>query len=182
MADRAAAAQGPQGADHHLRQWRELRARRRIFAGQESQRRGPGPFARRAQDRRGQEERAYSRGQSDRQLRGAAGVRRPAFDRHLQLGLLARARPQSRGLLAGLPRRPCREGAFALMRRGDDRRFQAFWLTKSVRSRAPFRLERDDFSSNRHPTLALWWSMILFRKPVPTLGSSPRAGFFGIML
>src|SRR5262249_45879241 len=29
-------------------------------------------------------------------------------------------------------------------------------------------LERDDFSSNRHPTLAFWWSMIFFRKPVPT--------------
>src|SRR5262249_41721643 len=30
------------------------------------------------------------------------------------------------------------------------------------------RLERDDFSSNRHPALAFWWSMIFFRKPVPT--------------
>src|SRR5262249_56563399 len=29
-------------------------------------------------------------------------------------------------------------------------------------------LERDDFSSNRHPALALWLSMIFFRKPVPT--------------
>src|SRR5262249_12565009 len=29
-------------------------------------------------------------------------------------------------------------------------------------------LERDDFSSNRHPALAFWWSMIFFRKPVPT--------------
>src|SRR5215470_5032184 len=30
------------------------------------------------------------------------------------------------------------------------------------------RLERDDFSSNRHLALAYWWSMILFRKPVST--------------
>jgi hypothetical protein len=30
------------------------------------------------------------------------------------------------------------------------------------------RLDRDDFSSNRHPDLAFWWSMIFFRKPVPT--------------
>src|SRR5262249_14428378 len=29
-------------------------------------------------------------------------------------------------------------------------------------------LGRDDFSSNRHPALAFWWSMIFFRKPVPT--------------
>src|SRR6516165_822727 len=29
-------------------------------------------------------------------------------------------------------------------------------------------LERDDFSSNHHPALALCWSMILFRKPVAT--------------
>src|SRR5262249_58929835 len=29
-------------------------------------------------------------------------------------------------------------------------------------------LERDDFSSNRHPALPFWWSMIFFRKPVPT--------------
>src|SRR5436190_3432431 len=29
-------------------------------------------------------------------------------------------------------------------------------------------LERDDFSSNRHPAPAYWWSMIFFRKPVST--------------
>src|SRR5262249_50979021 len=29
-------------------------------------------------------------------------------------------------------------------------------------------LERDDFSSNRHPALTSSWSMIFFRKPVPT--------------
>src|SRR6267142_1191511 len=29
-------------------------------------------------------------------------------------------------------------------------------------------LERDDFSSNRHPAVALCWSMIFFRKPVST--------------
>src|SRR5262249_24475517 len=29
-------------------------------------------------------------------------------------------------------------------------------------------LERDDFCLNRHPALAFWWSMIFFRKPVPT--------------
>jgi hypothetical protein len=28
-------------------------------------------------------------------------------------------------------------------------------------------LERDDFSSNRHPALTYSWSMIFFRKPVP---------------
>src|SRR5262252_10353744 len=47
------------------------------------------------------------------------------------------------------------------------------------------RLERDDFSSNRHPALAFWWSMIFFRKPVPTFrdhalnagaGKSPMPG------
>src|SRR5205823_6578200 len=30
------------------------------------------------------------------------------------------------------------------------------------------RLERDDFSSNRHPALAYWWSMIFIRTPVST--------------
>src|SRR5580704_720069 len=34
-------------------------------------------------------------------------------------------------------------------------------------------LERDDFSSNRHPALALWWSMIF---------SENRYPLFGIML
>src|SRR5262249_14288800 len=29
-------------------------------------------------------------------------------------------------------------------------------------------LERDDFSSNRHPALAFWLGIIFFRKPVPT--------------
>src|SRR6266436_1842753 len=48
-------------------------------------------------------------------------------------------------------------------------------------------LERDDFSSNRHPALAFCLSMISTQtlrvcregKPVPTLGSSPRACFSG---
>src|SRR5437870_11292777 len=31
-----------------------------------------------------------------------------------------------------------------------------------------FALERDDFSSNRHPALAYWWSMIFIRTPVST--------------
>ena len=52
LADRIAARQGPHGADGHLRQRRELRAPRRISAGHEPERRGAGPFARRAQDRR----------------------------------------------------------------------------------------------------------------------------------
>src|SRR5580704_5553017 len=65
-------------------------------------------------------------------------------------------------------------------------------------------LERDDVSSSRHPTQAFWLSMIFSenRHPPPELGcsrvlallhgrkpetsdlrwSSPRAGFFGIML
>jgi hypothetical protein len=42
-----------------------------------------------------------------------------------------------------------------------------------------FPLERDDFSSNRHPALSFCLSMIFSEKPVPTLGSSPRACFSG---
>src|SRR5262249_43511601 len=34
--------------------------------------------------------------------------------------------------------------------------------------REPLHLERDDFSSNRHPALTSSWSMIFFRKPVST--------------
>jgi len=37
-----------------------------------------------------------------------------------------------------------------------------------ARAQRPFSLERDDFSSNRHPALTSSWSMIFFRKPVPT--------------
>src|SRR5882672_6927619 len=48
-------------------------------------------------------------------------------------------------------------------------------------------LERDDFSSNRHPALSFCLSMISAQtlrvcregKPVPTLGSSPGACFSG---
>ena len=39
-----------------------------------------------------QEERRHPRSEPDRQLRGAARLRRHAFDRHLQLGLLPCAR------------------------------------------------------------------------------------------
>src|SRR6516162_8375007 len=44
-----------------------------------------------------------------------------------------------------------------------------------------FPLERDDDSANHHPALRLCWSMIFFRKPVPTfrdhaLGSCVRTG------
>ena len=56
----------------------------------------------------------------------------------------------------------------------------------NIASNAP-RLERDDFSSNRHAALAICLHMIprvepegmLFRKPVPPIGSSPRACFLG---
>src|SRR5262249_60773763 len=40
-------------------------------------------------------------------------------------------------------------------------------------------LERDDFSSNRHSALALWLSMIFFRKPVPTFRDHALAGVTG---
>jgi hypothetical protein len=54
-------------------------------------------------------------------------------------------------------------------------------------SASPFLLERDDFSSNRHPAPSFCLSMISGQtlrvrpegKPVPTLGSSPRACFSG---
>src|SRR6202008_4078738 len=42
-------------------------------------------------------------------------------------------------------------------------------------------LERDDFSSNRHPALAYWWSMIFSENRYPPRIKS-GAGFFGIML
>jgi hypothetical protein len=42
-------------------------------------------------------------------------------------------------------------------------------------------LERDDFSSNRHPALACCWSMILSENRYPPRIKS-GAGFFGIML
>ena len=37
-------------------------------------------------------------------------------------------------------------------------------------------LERDDFSSNHHPALALCLSMIFFRKPVPTFRDHALGG------
>src|SRR5438445_10851413 len=43
------------------------------------------------------------------------------------------------------------------------------------------RLERDDFSSNRHPAPAYWWSMIFSENRYPPRIKS-GAGFFGIML
>jgi len=43
------------------------------------------------------------------------------------------------------------------------------------------RLEPDDFSPNRHRSTFLL-EHDLFQKPMSTLGPSPRAGFFGIML
>jgi hypothetical protein len=51
-------------------------------------------------------------------------------------------------------------------------------------------LERDDFSSNRHPALSLCLSMISAQtlrvcregKPAPTLGSWPEGMLFRIML
>jgi hypothetical protein len=63
-----------------------------------------------------------------------------------------------------------------LPRREDDG-----WLSASHHStcgrrradRAAADLERDDFSSNRHPALAYWWSMIF---------SENRYPLFGIML
>src|SRR5262249_11280885 len=39
------------------------------------------------------------------------------------------------------------------------------------------RSERDDFCLNRHPALAFWWSMIFFRKPVPTFRDHALATF-----
>jgi hypothetical protein len=40
-------------------------------------------------------------------------------------------------------------------------------------------LERSDFSSNRHPALALCWSMIFFRRPVPASRDHALAGADG---
>src|SRR6516165_11185251 len=48
LADTVAVAQGPQDADHRLRQRRDLRPERRISARQEPERRGEGPFPGRA--------------------------------------------------------------------------------------------------------------------------------------
>src|SRR5262245_19642516 len=55
-------------------------------------------------------------------------------------------------------------------------RFDRFENPKS-----PQDLARDDFSSNRHPALAFWWSMIFSENRGPArIKSGP--GFFGIML
>src|SRR3954464_11770768 len=43
-------------------------------------------------------------------------------------------------------------------------------------------LERDDSCPNQYPALLLLFEHDLFRKPVSTLGPSPRASVFGIML
>ena len=63
-----------------------------------------------------------------------------------------------------------------------DRRFkQKTWLQVTphgrcanengcVRTREHSALERDDFSSNRHPALAFWWSMIFSENPCPLFG------------
>src|SRR5262249_8701567 len=71
----------------------------------------------------------------------------------------------------------------------DDHRYVSVDSDSDLRSRRRIEsdgrsakaLEREDSSSDRHPTLAFWWSMIFFRKPVPTRIKS-GAGFFGIML
>jgi hypothetical protein len=34
----------------------------------------------------------------------------------------------------------------------------------------PWELERDDFSSNRHPALLYWWSMIFSENRYPLFG------------
>src|SRR5262249_1264077 len=49
------------------------------------------------------------------------------------------------------------------------------WCTRAapVRALRAALLERDDFSSNRHPALAFWWSIIF---------SENRYPLFGIML
>jgi len=81
------------------------------------------------------------------------------------------------------PRRPSPSGARP---RGAGRRLaipmppSRFAKTNPTRPR-PAVLERDDFSSNRRPAPAFWWSMIFFRKPVPTfrdhaLGAARAAG------
>jgi hypothetical protein len=44
-------------------------------------------------------------------------------------------------------------------------RLMSSWKAASP---GPRRLERDEFSSNRHPALRYRWSVIFFRKPVPT--------------
>src|SRR5262249_26837341 len=51
----------------------------------------------------------------------------------------------------------------------------------SISGRNEDSLERDDDSSNRHPALAFWWSMILSENRYPPRIKS-GAGFFGIML
>src|SRR5262249_29441878 len=54
-------------------------------------------------------------------------------------------------------------------RRSDARIVEnGFATSGGVSKSAKVVLERDDFSSNRHLALAFWWSMIFFRKPVPT--------------
>src|SRR5262249_30760005 len=79
----------------------------------------------------------------------------------------------------GTRRRHDREPRRAIQRAGADgaaadaetRRVSApvalrAWFGKFASRRSL--LERDDFSSNRHPALPYWWSMIFFRKPVST--------------
>jgi hypothetical protein len=51
------------------------------------------------------------------------------------------------------------------------------WLAQAVKHPS---VERDGLSSNRHPALPSWLARDLFRKPVPTLESSPRPGPIGI--
>src|SRR5262249_35517689 len=60
------------------------------------------------------------------------------------------------------------------------------WDTQHVLDRRPIWVitaepERDDFSSNRHPALAFWWSMIFSENRYPPRIKS-GAGFFEIIL
>ena len=65
------------------------------------------------------------------------------LDRHLQLGLPRRARPQPAELLAGLPRRTRREGAdagsVARMKRSAMRGIRSRISLRSIRATAPLR-------------------------------------------
>src|SRR3981189_3486221 len=68
-----------------------------------------------------------------------------------------------------------------LRRFGRIRSISAFGVVRRGRQLSPERLERDDFSSNRHPALAYSWSMIFSENRCPPRIKS-GAGFFGIML
>jgi hypothetical protein len=142
--------------------------------------------------RRGSRDRAHFRQRGDQE----GNVQRGRFESRLAGQSAAvvgacRALPRSAQLPAGQPamrvaatgaaRRRLRPCAGLLVHR---RRTASEAAGKAARTadRTDARRVAGGLQAGREGAVGLWFEHDLFRKPVSTLGSSPRAGFFGITL